>query len=152
YDTGSTSTYGEHQVSTGPYMIQQSSSGKMTGYSAGKFIKLVRNPNYNGKQTGDFRPAYLDSVTFLGGNDLAVGSRKILTGKSMLSGDFAAPPTDILKSALSTRKAQLSIKPAGSVRFIALNTKVKPFDNVNVRRAVAAVIHKNTLRLTRGGT
>src|SRR3954449_9179037 len=143
YDSGSQSTYGAHQVFTGPYMIKK--------YVAGKTIDLVRNPDWNGKQTGDFRPAYLDSISFLGGNDLAVGSRKILSGKSLLSGDFAAPPTDILKSALQTRKDQLTIKPAGSIRFIALNTKVKPFDNVNVRRAVAAVINKNTLRLTRGG-
>ena len=151
YDTGSQSTYGQHQVFTGPYMIKNDGNGKLTGYTAGKTIELVRNPDWNGKDTGDFRPAYLDSITFLGGNDLAVGSRKILDGKSLMSGDFAAPPTDILKSALQTKKNQLTIKPAGSIRFIALNTKVKPFDNVNVRRAVAAVINKNTLRLTRGG-
>src|SRR5947209_2276417 len=151
YDKGSQSTYGQHQVFTGPYMIKNDGKGNLTGYQAGKRIDLVRNPEWNGKETGDFRPAYLDSISFLGGTDISVGSRKILTGKSLITGDFAAPPTDILKSALSTRKDQLSIKPAGSVRFIALNTKVKPFDNVNVRRAVAAVINKNTLRLTRGG-
>src|SRR3954452_1066143 len=132
YDKGSQSSYGQHQVFTGPYMIKNDGNGKLTGYSAGKRIELVRNPDWNGTQTGDFRKAYLDSITFLGGNDLAVGSRKILTGRSLLSGDFAAPPTATLKSALSTRKSQLTIKPAGSVRFIALNTKVKPFDNVNV--------------------
>ena len=151
YDKGSQSSYGQHQVFTGPYMIKNNGNGKLTGYVAGKRIELVRNPDWNGKQTGDYRPAYLDSITFLGGNDLAVGSRKILSGRSMISGDYAAPPTAVLKSALSSRKSQVSIHGAGSIRFIALNTKVKPFDNVNVRRAVAAVINKNTLRLTRGG-
>src|SRR5439155_12268228 len=139
YDKGSQSTYGQHQVLTGPYMSKNNGNGKLTGYVAGKRIELVRNPDWNGKQTGAYRPAYLDSVTFLGGNDLAVASRKILDGHGMVSGDYAAPPTAILKSALSSRKSQVSIHGAGSIRFIALNTKVKPFDNVNVRRAVAAV-------------
>ena len=41
--------------------------------------------------------------------------------------------------------------PSGGNRFISLNTTVKPFDNVNVRRAAAAAIDRNALRLTRGG-
>jgi peptide/nickel transport system substrate-binding protein len=151
YDTGSQSTYGQHQVFTGPYMIQNNGNGKLTGYVPGKKIALVRNPDWNGPKTGDYRPAYLDTVTFLGGNDIAVASRKIVTGQSLISGDFAAPPTAILKQLVTTKKSQTVIQSAGSLRMIALNTKVKPFDNENVRKAVAAVINKNTLRLTRGG-
>ena len=43
------------------------------------------------------RPAYLDEIAFKGGNDITVASRQILSGKSMISGDFAAPPPAILK-------------------------------------------------------
>jgi peptide/nickel transport system substrate-binding protein len=151
YDTGSQSTYGQHQVFTGPYMIQNDGQGKLTGYVPGKKIALVRNPDWNGSKTGDYRPAYLNTITFLGGNDIAVASRKIVTGQSLASGDFAAPPPAILKQLVTTKKAQTVIQSAGSLRMIALNTKVKPFDNANVRKAVAAVINKNALRLTRGG-
>jgi peptide/nickel transport system substrate-binding protein len=151
YDKGSQSTYGAHQVFTGPYMIKNDGNGKMTGYVPGKRIELVRNPDYNGKQTGDYRPAYLDTITFLGGNDITVASRRIVTGQGLLSGDFAAPPTSTLKQLVTTKKSQTVIQSAGSLRMIALNTKVKPFDNINVRKAVNAVIDKNTLRLTRGG-
>ncbi|MEA2493694.1 MAG: peptide/nickel transport system substrate-binding protein [Thermoleophilaceae bacterium] len=149
YDKGKQSTYGQHQVFVGPYMISNDGKGKLTGYVPGKKIELVRNPSWDPKT--DYRPAYLDKITFLGGNDLTVGSRKILSGQSMVSGDFAAPPTAVLKSALSTNKSQLSIQPSQGNRYIALNSAIKPFDNLNVRKAVQAVINKNALRLTRGG-
>ena len=36
-------------------------------------------------------------------------------------------------------------------RYIALNTTIPPFDNVNVRKAVSAAIDRDALRPTRGG-
>ena len=140
YDRGRESSYGRHAVFTGPYMV--------TRYEAGRRIDLARNPDWNGRDTGDFRPAYLDSITFSGGNGIGAASRRILTGSRMVSGDFAAPPSDVLRSA---PPAQLATEPSGSVRFIALDTRIRPFGNVNARRAVAAAIDKTTLRLTRGG-
>jgi peptide/nickel transport system substrate-binding protein len=41
--------------------------------------------------------------------------------------------------------------PGGGTRWIALNTTQKPFDNINVRKAVIAGFDRNALRLTRGG-
>jgi peptide/nickel transport system substrate-binding protein len=140
YDRGGETTYGEHQVFTGPYVI--------TGYRPGKRIELARNPEWNGRETGDFRPAYLDSITFLGGEDLSMASRKILTGTRMVSGDFVAPPLQILDTAPPD---QVVSQPADTVRFIALNTRIRPFGNVDVRRAVAAIVNKQALRATRGG-
>ena len=150
YDKGKASTYGLHQVFTGPYMIANDGKGELTGYVAGKKITLVRNPSWDAST--DYRPAYADTIEMLGGNDISVASRRILSGSGYLSGDFAAPPTDILKSALANNKDQLSIEPSQGLRYISLNTKVKPFDNINVRRAVSAAIDRDTLRLTRGGT
>jgi peptide/nickel transport system substrate-binding protein len=150
YDKGKQSTYGQHAVQTGPYMIKGSESGSSSaGYTPGKRIDLVRNPNWDPKT--DFKPAYVDHIIFLGGNDLGVASRKILTGSHLMSGDFAAPPTDVLKSALASKKDQLHILEAGSFRFIALNNKVPPFNNPNIRKAVLAGTDRNALRLTRGG-
>jgi peptide/nickel transport system substrate-binding protein len=152
FDNGKQSTYGQHAVFTGPYMIKGAESGSAkAGYVPGKEIELVRNPNWAGSKGGDFRPAYLDSITFLGGNDLSVASRKILSGQSMISGDFAAPPTAVLKSALQTRKDQVAIIPAGSNRYIGLNSVIPPFNNENVRKAVVAATDRNALILTRGG-
>src|SRR4051794_16003358 len=152
FDEGKQSTYGQHAVFTGPYMIKGAEDGDAKpGYVPGKKIELVRNPNWGGSKQGDFRPAYLDSITFLGGNDLSVASRKILSGQSMLSGDFAAPPTAVLKSALQTRKDQVAIIPSGGNRYIGLNTAIPPFDNADLRKAVVAATDRNALILTRGG-
>ena len=132
--------YEQRQVFTGPYVIKT--------YEEGKRIELARNPEWNGRDTGDFRPAYLDSITFHAGREIDAASSRILTGKRMVSGDFGAPPRQILATA---PPGQVVRQPSDTVRFIALNTRVRPFGSVNVRRAVAAVVNKEALGATRGG-
>jgi peptide/nickel transport system substrate-binding protein len=153
YDKGSQSTYGNHEVFVGPYMIKGAGTGTVpsSGYQTGKLLALVRNPSWV-RSTDPIRPAYFDSITFKGGNDITVASRQILAGQSLLSGDFAAPPTSILKAALEgPQKSQFHISPSGGNRYVALNTTIKPLDNENFRKAIAAVLNRNALRLTRGG-
>jgi peptide/nickel transport system substrate-binding protein len=149
YDKGKQSTYGEHQVFTGPYMVQNDGKGKITGYEPGKKLVLVRNPSWD--KDSDFKPAYFDRIEAQGGFDSTVASRRTLSGRNMLSGDYAAPPTPVLKQALASREDQLDIAPSGGNRYIGLNTKVKPLDNVNVRRAISAAIDRTVLRQSRGG-
>jgi peptide/nickel transport system substrate-binding protein len=149
YDKGDTSTYGEHAVFTGPYMVENDGKGKVTGYEAGKRLTLVRNPSWDKKT--DFKPAYFDRIEVKGGFDASVAARKTLSAKGHLSGDYAAPPVAVLKSALASRKDQLKIVTSTGIRYIALNTKVKPLDNVDVRRAISAAVDRTALRQTRGG-
>jgi peptide/nickel transport system substrate-binding protein len=151
YDAGKKSTYGQHVVFTGPYMIPHDASGKITGYQPGHSITLVRNPNWS--KSTDWRPAYLDKILVNEGNDPTVGNRKVLTGQSMVANHAdLAPPPALLKQASTSYKSQFSNGPfTGRFRYIALNTKVKPFDNINVRKAVIAAMNKNALRLAFGG-
>jgi peptide/nickel transport system substrate-binding protein len=151
YDAGKKSTYGQHVVFTGPYMVPSDSTGKITGYQPGRSITLVRNPNWN--KATDFRPAYLDKILVNEGNDITVGNRKILTGQSMVGNqaDLQAPPA-VLKEASTKYRSQYIPGPfTGRFRYIAMNTKVKPFNNINVRKAVIAAMNKNALRLAFGG-
>ena len=149
FDAEKVSTYGQNQVSTGPYMVENDESGKAIGYEAGRRIHLVRNPSW--KEGQDSRPAYLDEIEVQEGNDDAtVMSRKILEGESMINGD--QPPTPaVLREAVTQRKDQIEIVPGGGGRWIAMNTKLAPFDDLNVRKAVVAGFDKEALRLTRGG-
>jgi peptide/nickel transport system substrate-binding protein len=149
YDEGKQSTYGEHQVFTGPYMVENDGKGKITGYKPGVKLTIVRNPSWD--KESDYRPAYFDGFDIRCCSDPTVAGRQTLQGQNLLSGDYAAPPTPILKQALSQNEDQISIEPSGGNRYISLNTTVKPLDNVNVRRAIAAVIDKTALRQTRGG-
>jgi peptide/nickel transport system substrate-binding protein len=149
FDAEKASTYGDHQVATGPYMIANDASGKAVGYEAGRQIHLVRNPNW--KQGQDPRPAYVDDVQINEGNDDAtVSGRKILEGQSMISGDQPPPPA-VLRDALQTRKDQVVLVPSGGGRWIAMNMTIAPFNDLNVRKAVAAGFDRDALRLTRGG-
>jgi peptide/nickel transport system substrate-binding protein len=151
FDNKSQSTYGQHQVFTGPYMLQGAGSGTVpkSGYQPAKLITLVRNPSWT--KSTDFRPAYFDKIIIKNGSDVTVAARQILSGQSMMSGDSAVPPPAILKEGLTTKKDQFQISPSGGNRYFSLNTTVKPFDSPNVRKAVAAVTDRNALRQTRGG-
>ena len=148
YDAKAQSTYKNFQVSTGPYMIQQNAQGKAIGYKAGKSLTAVRNPNWDPKT--DRKPAALDGFTFKAGNDPAVAAKQIYQGNGQVSGDFAPLPPDI-KLGLTRYKGQLNLNPNGAFRYVAMNTKKKPFDNVNIRRAVIAVFDRKAMQLSRGG-
>jgi peptide/nickel transport system substrate-binding protein len=150
FDAKSTSTYGQNQVATGPYMIKNNASGKAIGYQAGKSITLVRNPNWD--KSKDNRPAYVDEIDIQEGNtDTTVSSRKILSGNGMISGD-SSPPPSVLRQAVTHDKDQLQLTPSGGGRWISMNTTIKPFDNENVRKAIIAGMDRDALVKTRGGS
>src|SRR5205823_563641 len=124
YDKQKPSQYGSHQVATGPYMIQNNGKANASGYSPGKFIKLVRNPSW--KRSTDYKPAYLDSITIEEGVDPDVGSRRILNGQGMANGDFQLPPQIIKTVSTGTKKKQLVVTPpTGRFRYIAFDVRKK---------------------------
>ena len=149
FDAREASSYGAHQSSTGPYMIENDRSGRAVGHDPGRQIRLVRNPNWSARL--DNRPAYLDAIEIREGNDDAtVLSRRVLEGESMINGDQPPPPA-ILREALTERKDQIELAPGGGERWIALNTTSPPFDDVDVRRAVLAGFDREAMRLAYGG-
>ncbi len=150
YDASTPSKFDQYQSFTGPYMVKNDSTGKVTGRVPGKLIDIVRNPNWDPKL--DYRPAYLDEIKIEEGNDdLATASRRALNGQSSLCCDAGSPPAQVLKQAVTRQKDQVLFVPSGGTRYISMNTTVKPFDNINVRKAVIAASNRNALRLTRGG-
>jgi len=142
-DVKGTSTYQNHVVSTGPYMVKS--------WKQGQEIQLVRNPNWDA--SSDYKPAYVDSITITEGVDPDVASRQILTTPNMISGDFQLPAQTLAQvSKNASQKSQMVITPpTGRFRYIALNNRVKPFDNANVRKALAAAFDRNALRQAFGG-
>jgi peptide/nickel transport system substrate-binding protein len=150
HDAKNPSSYGQNQVATGPYMIKNDESGKLTGYKPGQLIELVRNPNWDAAT--DYKPAYLDSITIKEGSKPEVASRQILEGDSMVSGDFQLPATILARTSRGEQKDLLvTTPPTGRFRYIALNTRVKPFDNPDVRKAIIAGFDRNALRQAFGG-
>ena len=103
YDKGKQSTYGQHQVFTGPYMIENDGKGKITGYKPSKKLDTGAQPELGQVDrlpAGLLRPDRRSQCC----NDATVAASKTLTGQSYLSGDYAAPPTPVLKQALSSQQ------------------------------------------------
>ncbi len=153
YDKGATPSYGQHQVFVGPYMIKGAGTGTVPaeGYTANKVLDLVRNPSWAATKSTDFRPAYANEIVIKEGYQPEDASQKILNGSGLLSGDYAAPPPDIAQKYLNSKPSQFHVAPSQSIRYIAMNPKIKPLDNSNVRKAIIAVTDRNALILTRGG-
>ncbi len=150
FDAKNPTTYDQYTVFTGPYMVRNDAEGKVVGRDPGKSIEIVRNPNWD--QATDFRPAYLDEIKIEEGNDdLTVASRRTLEGEALMCCDSGQPPIAILRRALTSSKDQIARVASGGTRWIALRADKKPFDNINVRKAVIAAFDREALLLTRGG-
>lgn len=152
FDAKAASSYGQNVVASGPYMVANDKAGNVkVGWNPGSFIKLIRNKNWDAKT--DFRPAYLDTITFKeGASDPNVMARQILAGSADANGDSPPAPA-MIKSIINnpTQKKQLFFTPVSGSRYVALNTSKPPFDNLYVRRAVAYVLDRRAMLLTRGG-
>ena len=149
-DAKNPSQYGQNQVATGPYMVRNNAKGKLVGYKPGRLIELVRNPNWD--KSTDERPAWLDTITIKEGSDPNVASRQIINGQGMVNGDFQIPPATLKRVSEGASKDQLVLTPpTGRFRYVALNSRKKPFDDINVRKAVVAGFDRQAMRQAFGG-
>jgi peptide/nickel transport system substrate-binding protein len=148
FDAHSPSTYNEHVVATGPYMVRSDAQGNTVGYKAGSTIELVRNPNW--RRGTDDRPARVDAIRIrTNASDSTIAARQVLAGSHRILN--VTPPAAVLKDLSEQRSDQGVRLPPGGYRFVPINTTIKPFDNLNVRKAVLAVFDRNAVRLARGG-
>ncbi|WP_205695605.1 ABC transporter substrate-binding protein [Conexibacter sp. SYSU D00693] len=139
-DRRARSTYEQRPVASGAY--------RLTSRRAGRLMLLTRNPNWD--PATDFRPAYADAIRI----DLDVPG-SVPTTERTLRGSMTVG-ADVVPAALVPRlraaaPAQLAEAAAGGTRYLALNTRMNPFDDVDVRRGVLAGMDRTRLRATRGG-
>ena len=150
FDRKTPSTYAQHVVATGPYMVENDSSGRITGWRPGVGMKLVRNPNWDRRI--DARPAHLDRIQMRVVPDVDVALRQVIGGTNMVLA-FGPPPTPSLIKRLTTggEREQLVSVPVSGFIAMAMNTTVEPFDDVNVRRAVVAAADRALMIAIDGG-
>jgi peptide/nickel transport system substrate-binding protein len=141
------STYGRHQVFTGPYRIAAGPGGLLPPADAPE-LTLDRNPRWDSNE--DFRPAFVDRIVLeqRAPGPAAVAQRVLGGGAAVTSSE---PPRADLDRALSTRRAQVALPLAGEITFIAFNTRLAPFNEANVRRAVSAALDQDAVRAALGG-
>jgi peptide/nickel transport system substrate-binding protein len=131
--------------------IVSSGSYKFESYADGKQAVLVRNENWDAK-TDPLRKQYPDKIVV----NLKVAAETI--DKDVLAGDAidlggggvqAATQAQLLSSA--DKKANTDNTYGGRLVYMAINTKVKPFDNVACRKAVQFAIDKVSVQTAEGG-
>ncbi|MET7941529.1 ABC transporter substrate-binding protein [Streptomyces sp. NPDC005302] len=131
--------------------IVSSGSYKFQSYSDGKQAVLVRNENWDAK-TDPLRKQYPAKIVV----NLKVNAETI--DKDVLAGDAidlggggvqAATQAQLLSSA--DKKAGTDNTYGGRLVYMAINTKVKPFDKVECRKAVQFAIDKVSVQTAEGG-
>jgi peptide/nickel transport system substrate-binding protein len=149
FDRRRPSGYAEYQVATGPYMLKNNTAGDVLGigYKPGHSATLVRNPNW--RRSTDSRPAYLNEIRIkIGGTDAAIG-RQVLNSRNTVQND--QPALASIKTAYEKHRSQLEVSPGAGAHYVAVNNKVGPFSNIDLRKALWAALDRTAMNSVRGG-
>jgi len=146
YDQGANggAKYTFHPVSDGPY--------KFAAYPPGKSLTLVRNTQW--QQASDpIRKALVDKVVFtVDTNDEDVDNRLLNNIADVdINGVGLQVPTPLKILTNPTLKARADNPITGATRYLAIESKVPPFDNINCRIAVQYGVSKVDWQTARGG-
>ncbi|MFC5822851.1 ABC transporter substrate-binding protein [Nonomuraea insulae] len=127
-------TYRSGVVSSGPYQIESATED---------VVKLIRNPNWD-PATDPNRTALPDRFELTYGMETDQAARLITSGGAEV-GSFVPDAEIPAILADPARKAQADA-PVTTVRTLAINPQVPPFDKVECRRAVVRALDLNTVQ------
>jgi peptide/nickel transport system substrate-binding protein len=129
-------------ASTGPYQI--------VAYDPKKQLKLTRNPHFK-PWSADAQPdGYADVIDYDFGLSDEDQTTAIANGQA--DWKFDPVPADRLAEVSQKFPQQLHISPLTAMYYIAMNTRLAPFDNPQVRQAVNLAIDRNALVKIYGGS
>jgi peptide/nickel transport system substrate-binding protein len=124
-----TGTYGtEHPTGTGPF--------KFESWTRGDRLVMVRNDDYWGEK------AKLERIIFRPISDNAARLQALQNGE--IQGYDLVEPQDIA-TIEGDSNLQILDRPAFNVAYVTINQKVKPFDQLEVRQAVAAGLDRESV-------
>ncbi|MCX4814010.1 ABC transporter substrate-binding protein [Streptomyces sp. NBC_01239] len=135
--------YVKNIVSSGSYQFQS--------YQDGKQAVLVRNKNWNAA-SDPLRKQYPDKIVVNLKVNADTIDKDVLAGNAIDMGGTgvqAATQAQLLTSA--DKKAGTDNTFGGRLVYMAINTKVKPFDNIQCRKAVEYAIDKVSVQTAEGG-
>jgi peptide/nickel transport system substrate-binding protein len=159
--TGATE-YGRYVIASGPYMLEGSdklnigscaAQKPIAGHNPDRRLSFVRNPNYDpATDSPEIRENNVDGVEVVVNTNIEDIFDRIDAGDLDDSPD--APPGDVIRRYTRDEALQerLKINAADRTWYLAFNLTEKPFDDVNVRKAVNFVMDKEGLRRAWGGS
>ncbi|WP_030206676.1 ABC transporter substrate-binding protein [Streptomyces sp. NRRL S-87] len=141
-DTGA--KYTNQPVATGPY--------KVTSFTAGKGATFERNPNWDPK-TDTIRKGLPDKVSFTVTTNPEDMDQRLLNGDIDLAVDGTGVQTAARIKILQDPKLKKNADNpfTGYIRYFAFPQTVKPFDNIECRKAVIYAADPTSLQTGRGG-
>jgi YVTN family beta-propeller protein len=126
--------------STGPYMIER--------YVPGRVLRLVRNPYFHVRSQTARPDGFPDEIEFRVGVTAEARVTAVERGRA----DIAAVPPDRVREVKKHYAAQLHVNPEpASIRDVFLNTRLPPFDDVRVRRALNYAVDRAAVAAAQGG-
>ncbi|MFI8103663.1 ABC transporter substrate-binding protein [Streptomyces sp. NPDC086023] len=141
-DTGA--KYTNAPISTGPY--------KVTSFTASKGATFERNPNWDPK-TDTIRKGLPDKVSFTVTTNAEDMDARLLNGDIDLAVDGTgvqqAAKIKILQDPKLKKNADNPF--TGYIRYFVFPQTVKPFDNIECRKAVIYAANPKSLQTARGG-
>jgi peptide/nickel transport system substrate-binding protein len=126
---------------TGPYMIRS--------YAPGHELRLVRNPHFRPWSPAAQPNGYPDQIVWKIGGGAAAAVTAIERGTADWSVPF--PPATRMQELQTQYASQLYIYPGLTTDFLFLNTRVPPFSNPAVRRALNLAIDRARVANQLGG-
>lgn len=119
--------FAEKPIGSGPFTFES--------WTRGSSLKIVKNSDH-------WRKPYLDSVTFTNVADSNTRATQLSSGQVQIN-EYPA------WSSVKTLKGQANVKvstfPASQVDYLGMNNSRKPFDDVNVRKAISQAIDKDAI-------
>ncbi|WP_432137882.1 MULTISPECIES: ABC transporter substrate-binding protein [unclassified Streptomyces] len=131
--------------------IVSSGSYKFESYEEGKQVVLVRNDNWDPK-TDPLRKQYPDKVVVKLKVNPETIDQDVMSGEAIDLGGTgvqAATQAKVINDA--SLKANTDNTYGGRLVYMAINTKLAPFDNVACRKAVEYAIDKVSVQTAEGG-
>ncbi len=125
--------------STGPYMQQK--------YQPNRSFVFVRNPNY--KEIPGIPKGNPDKLTGTIISEDTAALQTVLNGKSDY--DFRTIPTDRLSEVQTKYKDQLRLYTPANTYYLAMNSRVPPFNNLKAREAINYAIDRGAMVRLFGG-
>jgi peptide/nickel transport system substrate-binding protein len=126
-------------ASTGPYQIQS--------YKPGRQFVMIRNPNF--KALPNVPETNPDKITVSIVSQDGAALQKVINGEADYN--FHTIPPDRLQTVQDKYADQLEVYTPANTYYFFMNARLKPFDDVRVRKAVNYAIDRDALVRTYAG-
>jgi peptide/nickel transport system substrate-binding protein len=129
---------------TGPYLI--------AGFEPDRFIRLVRNPRFD-SWSGAAKPdGYVDEITIRLDANQAAAVGTVERGQAdYVFGEVQHESPALLRTLFTRYAGQVHTNSQFATRYLFLNTRAPPFNDVDVRRALNYAVDRRAAVALEGG-